>query len=459
MFKISRPVLPARWNGPTARSPENAPRESTRGANAHPSPRHPFSVANVGVYASERDRQVHAPHPVFTGDGLGSTIQLKRKSLRGRVIAKIKRGEELSAREQRYADQWSESSLAKLQHANTTGTKAPLTAGERVLAPAQSRSPAAGFQTALTNEIARRQQRRAAEGRDDARDIRAGDRPDKPTALSQKAGKADLTAHHLLPYNKIRDQFADAVEHQDLTAMQNILSFAGRASSDSSEAYRALAYQRPHAPKTSRSEMSAEEREARKRQAIYEKGLGVAPFHKTPAPASSREGKKELFKAAAWASHNVFMGPAPQHRRDDPKEGLDARYLRSGHLSASSVMAREIYQKGFSGIDPVHFSRRLQSARNQAEGLAPQVRSGVDPATDTAFGPKQGGVRRYDPADWTPTAPHAQVGAEVRRRDRRYQKWAGKNNWQKVRQLGMITKEEEEQRRGELAAARARRRQ
>jgi hypothetical protein len=389
----------------------------------------------MGAKAASLPTREPAVGTSYTPPTARQNTQLKRKSLRARVAEKLAR-------------------------ANKTNTPANLTARETRLAPPLARSPRVGFGEALTSEIERRRLRRMAEGKKVANDIRGGDRPVKPTALSQKDGKADLTAHHLLPYNQIRDSFATAVEGHDLTAMQNVLAFSGKSGSDSSEAYRALAFQQEYTPKKAKKEnLSEAERKGRADQAKKEKQMGITPFQKTLSPVSSKQSIKELFKATTWASHNVFMGPAPEHRLDDPKEGLDARYTPQGQLTKSSVMAREISKKGFSGMHPVDFSLSVQSARNEADGPAALPMSGLA-ASDTAYGPRKGGLRTYKASDWTTVGgKKVQIGKiEARNQDSRYQKWAGKNNWQKLQQLGYINDDEAKQIRTNVAVRRKKKR-
>lgn len=256
--------------------------------------------------------------------------------------------------------------------------------------------------------------------------------------------KEDLTAHHLLPYNFIRDSFATTVEKQDLKSMQNVLAFSGKGSSDSSEAYRALAYQKEFKPKPKgKEDLTDKEKAARRAQADFERQQGVEQFHKNAPPESGKHGLRELFKATTWASHNVFMGPTPEHRADDPKEGLDAQFRKDGSLTKASVMAKDIHTRGFSGISPVDFTSSLQSARNEADGKAKIKKSG----DSTAFGPREGGTRKYDRSAWARPQKDGklvQIGGDKIVR-RRYAKWSGKHNWQKLLQLGYIDKSQAEQ--------------
>ncbi|HEY5710417.1 MAG TPA: hypothetical protein VIT38_00860 [Allosphingosinicella sp.] len=327
------------------------------------------------------------------------------------------------------------------------------------------------MESQLQAEIARRNVRRQAQSSAVAKEVREGDRPDRPPTLKEKGAmpgtdkKVALTAHHLLPYNNIRDSFASAVEKQDLKAMGNILAFSGKASSDSSEAYRALAFQKEFKPKAKdEPKLSKEEGEKRMKLAKAEEQQGVEPYRKNAPPESGKKGLHELFKATTWASHNVFMGPKPEDRADDPKEGLDAQFRKDGSLTKSSVMAKEIHTKGFSGIEPVDFTSSLQSARNEADGVAPIKKSG-EPALDgsddaTVFGPRKGGTRRYDASAWSRPIKEgklAQTGNKVVAR--RYGKWARKRNWQKLEQLGYVSKPQAAKMKTEVAERRQKKRE
>jgi hypothetical protein len=350
-------------------------------------------TASSSVLPSGAARVQSAPllrrTPVHVPSATGGTGQGKKKSLRARIDDKLKNSGELDARDRRFLQREAARAARKLPRPDAK---------------------------ALQAEIARREVRRKAQGASVAQAIRDGARPDRPSGLAAKGeipgkkGKQDLTAHHLVPYNFIRDSFASAVEGQNLTAMQNLLAFSGQGSTDSSEAFRALAYQAQHTPKAKEKvKLTKEEGLARRAAAEDEKSKGIAAFHRQDPPESSKAGLQQLFKQATWASHNVFMGPAPEHRADDPKEGLDAQYLGTGALTKSSEMAKDIYEKGFAGIAPVDFGARLQSARNQADGRAERKterKIGEGSESENAYGEafkpraEQTGTRVYDRSAW-----------------------------------------------------------
>lgn len=341
----------------------------------------PSSTESLSGAATGQAAPLLRKVPVHVASATRGTNQGKKKSLRARIDEKLRNGAELDARDRRFLQREAARAARKVPRPDAN---------------------------ALQAEILRREVRRKAQGASVAKAIREGARPDRPSALAAKGevpgkkGKQDLTAHHLVPYNFIRDSFASAVEGQNLAAMQNFLAFSGQGSTDSSEAYRALAYQAEHKPKPkAKVELTKEEGLARRAAAEEERRRGIVAFHRQDMPESSKSGLQQLFKQATWASHNVFMGPAPEHRVDDPKEGLDAQYLKSGALTKSSVMAKQIYERGFARIHPVDFVAGVQSARNQAEGLA-ERKTGQESEYGDAFKPRaeKTGTRMYDPSAW-----------------------------------------------------------
>jgi len=288
----------------------------------------------------------------------------------------------------------------------------------------------------VNKEISGRRDRRNSHLGQVASSIRDSERKAKRSSLKAKSGKQSLTAHHLLPYNHIRDSFASAVEKQDLPAMQNLLAFSGQNSTDSSEAFRSLGYQRKYEPQP-RKKLTKEQGIARGKQGKLETSLGIENYHRPTLEQSSEERIGQLFKQAAWASHNVFMGPLPEKRTDDPHEGLDAQYLPDGKQTKSSLMAKEIFGNGFSMMDPVDFNSSLQSARNQADGFAPRKKGkvkakpkdlkahGLSSELRSDYGslwdsrPKKGGTREYRKSDWIEKdGAFTQRGRERVRRER-----------------------------------------
>ncbi len=200
-------------------------------------------------------------------------------------------------------------------------------------------------------------------------------RPNKPEGLTKKDDKlGNLTAHHLFPYNKIREEFATSLKDKDIGAVQNVMSFSGKGKTDSSEAFRLLAYQKEHTPS---AKWKAHQKVVRDEQKVREgkrkgpaKGV-LPPVTLDPTPDSSSKRLDGAFRDATWAEHNIFMGPEPKKRTDDPHEGLDVKFDSKGKPSKSSVLAQELDKKGFKGVEPVAFHSKLQTARNESKGTRP----------------------------------------------------------------------------------------
>lgn len=63
----------------------------------------------------------------------------------------------------------------------------------------------------------------------------------------------------------------------------------------------------------------------------------------------------------AWAGHNVFMGPLPENRADDPGNEIDSHLTKSGTVTPKSEAALKIEQKGgIGGISPGNLTTALQ---------------------------------------------------------------------------------------------------
>ena len=269
-----------------------------------------------------------------------------------------------------------------------------------------------------------------AEAQGDAISALKGDaRPNKPESLT----KDGLTAHHLLPYNFIREKFADSLKTQDTTGVSRFMAFAGRQNFDSSEAYRLMAPQRAHRPSAAwKKHQAAARAEQKKRETETPALKGELPTIVQDASERSSTGDMQnFFRNLTWSPHNIFMGPKPSLRLDDPHEGLDARYHDDGNLSESSKLARRLHESGMESLSPTEISNRVK-------------RGGAEATKST---------RAYDPNHWT------QEGGMVRQKgslihERRREKWTKKNNWQKLQQLGYIEGPEAEAMKHEAAAAR-----
>lgn len=250
----------------------------------------------------------------------------------------------------------------------------------------------------LRAEIALRGSRREQELSATATEAESSDRPTKPRDLVDDR----LTAHHLYPFNRIRDEFANTLRGQYLPAMQNILAFTGKdspdlskkfnrlRSADTSEAYRAMSYQRAWTPTKKWKDKQKAARAAQKQ--LYGK-TGGPTVEQTTELDSSAIRLRRLYGAATWSRHNLFMGPAPKERLDDPHKGLDSRFTPDGEATKSSKLAAKLYHTpgGLEGANPVDFRMAVQSARR-----ATVVNK----------------EREFNEADWTSPTPgkHIQKG-------------------------------------------------
>ena len=189
----------------------------------------------------------------------------------------------------------------------------------------------------LQAEISARSSRRSTELSAMMSESAFSDRPSKPDSLKATDSSGEsLTAHHMLPHSEIKSRFQASVASQDLTAMRNISTFAGQGGMDSSDAFRALSHFKPH--------------------------KGSDP---------RREQLTEMYEKASWDSNNVFMGPTPDKRTDDPGDsGVDVRYT-GGKASGASTIAQDIHSSGFGGINPQDMTSRRAASKAQADTLRP----------------------------------------------------------------------------------------
>jgi len=190
-------------------------------------------------------------------------------------------------------------------------------------------------------------------------------RPTKPKSLT----KDGLTAHHLLPYNFIRDEFADALKKKDTTGISRFMAFAGRQNIDSSEAYRLMAPQRAHKPSRKwQDHQRAARAEQQEREKAKPELKGQLPsIVQDPTERSSTSTMQNFFRDLTWSPHNIFMGPKPALRADDPHEGLDARYHEDGRLSESSKLAQSLHEHGMASMSPAEISHRVKGAGREAD--------------------------------------------------------------------------------------------
>ncbi len=139
-----------------------------------------------------------------------------------------------------------------------------------------------------------------------------GDRPKKPGSLKGKdENDQALTAHHIYPWNKIRDDINNALSDKNKSQMQAILNFAAVTVDDSFW------------------EDLAKETAAR-------------------SPSFGTEINR-IAKAACWNKSNIFMGPLGEYRSDDPGEEMDMSFSKSGLPTPASAVGDLTRQSGGIG--------------------------------------------------------------------------------------------------------------
>jgi hypothetical protein len=109
-------------------------------------------------------------------------------------------------------------------------------------------------------------------------------------------------------------------------------------------------------------------------------------------------------KQIAWTRHNVFPGPAPELREDDPGGGeADPHFTASGTVTPRSKLAVELDAKGgLGGIDPAVLQSRLAA-------LASLQASAYDP-NEWEPGSQPGKVRQKGkPRDWSTRSPQERL--------------------------------------------------
>jgi hypothetical protein len=356
-----------------ARAPTRKPSETERrpgGASAEraaPSPAasHPHALAHVPVTCAapvegasvaqltKKDPQKRAQSEAFFAKK-NAKLERQAEAAKARAEQEKRRAAEEAAAAKVRAEQ-----EAAAREVTRTKMKAVL--------------PHIGHAAALHRERVRTN----ADEQADAIAALTGDaRPNKPKSLT----KDGLTAHHLLPYNFIRDEFADSLKKKDTTGISRFMAFAGRQNIDSSEAYRLMAPQRAHKPsKKWQEHQKAARAEQQEREKANPALKGQLPtIVQDPTERSSTITMQNFFRDLTWSPHNVFMGPKPALRADDPHEGLDARYRRDGSLSESSELARDLHEHGMASLSPAEISHRVKGAGKEADA----------------------GMRAYDKDDW-----------------------------------------------------------
>ncbi len=160
-----------------------------------------------------------------------------------------------------------------------------------------------------------------------------GDRPGKPSSLKGKdENNQPLTAHHIYPWNKIRDDINSALANKSKSEMSAVLEFAGTTVDDS----------------------------------FWE------DLAKDPASRSSgfADEMNRIAKAACWSKSNIFMGPLGEYRSDDPGEEMDTSFSKSGLPTPASAVGDLTNQSG--GIGKRSALATLL-ARNVAEATGGQA--------------------------------------------------------------------------------------
>lgn len=110
---------------------------------------------------------------------------------------------------------------------------------------------------------------------------------------------------------------------------------------------------------------------------------GVTNLQNWANPTNSKPTLNEA--DVAWASHNIFMSPKPEHRLDDPgrvpgalEKDLDTHFTASGTVTPKSELALHIKKKGgIANFDPQDLTQRLNALPNLNRASA------------------------YNPAEWT----------------------------------------------------------
>ncbi len=181
-------------------------------------------------------------------------------------------------------------------------------------------------------------------------------RPEKPASLRGRDDEGDsLTANHLYPWNKIRDDINKALKSGSQAELQKVLDF-GKFKADASfwQEFAKPAGERSH---------------------------------------SFSETMNRAAQAVCWAPDNVFLGPISAKRGDDPGEKRDAAFTKSGLPTPESAMAEMMDKEG--GIT----GNRTGAAAIFEKNLR-EAQKGEKPK-----------ARDYDPKEWEPD----QYGKLVRR--------------------------------------------
>lgn len=157
----------------------------------------------------------------------------------------------------------------------------------------------------------------AAEGYDTVAGEYTGDRPDKPPTLTGVDEDFDpLTAHHLYPWNKIKEDLNKALRGRSKSALEALFRFANFTPGD-----------------TFWDELA---KEPAARNYSFASDINVAA------------------QAICWSPRNIFMGPLGEKRADDPGEELDETFEADGQMTLNTRIARAMAAQGGIGarLDP-----------------------------------------------------------------------------------------------------------
>lgn len=209
------------------------------------------------------------------------------------------------------------------------------------------------------------------------------DRPSKPPNLKGTDETGDsLTAHHLYPWNRIREDLNDALRSRNRTELERLFAFGSVVIDDS-----------------------------------FWTELAKEP------PARSYAFTEQVNSAArqiCWAPANVFMGPLGSKRGDDPGEGLDTAFTKSGLPTTASAAAELLARTGGLGESPERIASTLtekcldaakvktvaelpEEARKKLAGeiaIAQGKRRLAELIAANTRAAQDGEARPYDPNEW-----------------------------------------------------------
>jgi hypothetical protein len=111
----------------------------------------------------------------------------------------------------------------------------------------------------------------------------------------------------------------------------------------------------------------------------------------------SRPDLDEIGPSLAWTSHNVFPGPLPENRPDDPEKDplgirIDTHFTKSGTVTPKSELALEIAVAG--GIGKLD----LEELNERLEALADREASGYE--SEEWEGPPKARRQKGKPKNW-----------------------------------------------------------